>query len=118
MAAMIVYPQGVVQRIEETEWFADAIPDHLERRDIDGIAMIVHKEEVCHPPCPIHAPSDHHMVEWPLFWRSDRGIFERGCPHNIGHPDPDTITYLLSMDPNGDNGVHGCDGCCRTREHG
>lgn len=54
--------------------------------------------------CSIHNPSDHHMRNWPLHWRDDRGICERTCPHGIGHPDPDGI---------GD-GVHGCDGCCQN----
>jgi len=60
----------------------------------------------CDGPCPIHAPSDHHMRAWPLHWRADRHIAERVCPHGIGHPDPDQL--LL------DGGVHGCDGCCKN----
>lgn len=54
-------------------------------------------------PCTIDNPSDHHMRAWPLVWRFDRRIFERICPHGIGHPDPDGI--------NPDT-VHGCDMCC------
>lgn len=114
-ASIKVYPQAVLDEIGDFEW----IPDWMERREVDGRTLIMHKEEVCHPPCPVHAPSEHHMTDWPLFWRQDRGIFERGCPHGVGHPDPDTIKYLLATDPqNGDRGVHGCDGCCATRVHG
>lgn len=60
--------------------------------------------------CCIHNPSQHHMVVWPMIWRSDRRIMERVCPHGIGHPDPDDANYRAST---GDNdSVHGCDGCC------
>lgn len=66
----------------------------------------VHRREDCTPPCVIHAPSDHHLAHLPLHWRDDRRIFERICPHGVGHPDPDT-TYAP-----GDDDTHGCDGCC------
>jgi hypothetical protein len=63
----------------------------------------VHEQEECDgPPCAIHHPSAHHMAGWPIQWRNDRGIWERVCPHGIGHPDPDQ----------GCEGTHGCDGCC------
>ena len=65
----------------------------------------VHPAERCEgQPCVIHHPSDHHMRDWPLNWRQDRGLMERICPHGVGHPDPDDV--------NPDT-VHGCDGCCR-----
>lgn len=51
------------------------------------------------------AGATHHMAGWPRHYRGDRGIWERICPHGIGHPDPDQ-----PLD-NG-RGVHGCDGCC------
>lgn len=57
--------------------------------------------------CPVHYPSPHHMSDWPQNWRSDRGIMERTCEHEIGHPDPDDPKQ---MDPF--ESVHGCDGCC------
>lgn len=67
--------------------------------------------------CPIHAPSDHHMKDWPTNWR-DGGMFdikpphmERICPHGIGHPDPDSAAYMLRVHGE-DVSVHGCDGCC------
>jgi len=53
--------------------------------------------------CSIHSPSNHHMRDWTMNFRGDRGIMERICQHGIGHPDPD--------DPSRDM-VHGCDGCC------
>lgn len=65
-------------------------------------------------PCCIHSPSDHHMRTWEMNWRSDTGVMERLCPHGTGHPDPDHMAYVLSVDEeNAWQGVHGCDGCCR-----
>jgi hypothetical protein len=72
----------------------------------------VHTAQQCVPPCPIHAPSDHHMREWELLYRFDRGIFERICPHAIGHPDPDSVRRRVEFDEDVNAGLHGCDGCC------
>jgi hypothetical protein len=77
-----------------------------------GERIIAHKASACRQdktkkvsrPCPIHGRTDHAMRAFPQHWRDDRGIMERICPHGIGHPDPDD---------SGDDGVHGCDGCCR-----
>lgn len=66
--------------------------------------------------CVVHNPSNHHMRSFPLHWRNDRMMFERKCPHGVGHPDPDhMLWYRLTY---GDEmakyeGIHGCDGCCR-----
>ena len=57
--------------------------------------------------CIIHKPSDNVMRSFPLHFRSDRNIFERICPHGIGHPDFDD--FLSRQDA---TNVHGCDGCC------
>lgn len=62
-------------------------------------------------PCVVHHPSEHHMQDWPIDWRADRGTVERTCPHMIGHPDPDDLAYQLSLGRSL-AGVHGCDGCC------
>ncbi|HYH54817.1 MAG TPA: hypothetical protein VD761_11875 [Solirubrobacterales bacterium] len=74
-----------------------------------------HLESECEPPCPIHAPSDHHMKDWRLHWRSDRYLMERICEHGIGHPDPDhmaRIERLKGEEFADGHGLHGCDGCC------
>ena len=64
-------------------------------------------------PCCIHSPSDHHMRSWEMNWRSDTGVMERICEHGVGHPDPDHMAYVLSLDPgNAWQGSHGCCGCC------
>ena len=75
---------------------------------IDGKRFFnVHSPDNCAgTPCVIHNQSDHHMREWPLHWRGDRAMFERICPHGVGHPDPDHLAFRP-----GDS-VHGCDGCC------
>jgi hypothetical protein len=62
--------------------------------------------------CCIHDPSLHHMREWPLNIRFDRGITERICPHGTGHPDPDDATYRRTLAREFDSGIHGCCGCC------
>jgi hypothetical protein len=73
----------------------------------------IHPEDRCAGrPCVIHNRSDHHMRGWRLLWRDDRGIFERVCPHHVGHPDPDQLGYWRETGQTA-QGVHGCDGCCR-----
>ena len=63
-------------------------------------------------PCVIHNPTKHAMSDWPLIWRDDRvpGIFERICPHGIGHPDIDQRDFWLETNQEWQE-VHGCDGC-------
>jgi hypothetical protein len=61
--------------------------------------------------CVFHKPSEHSMSEFKLHWRDDRGIFERICPHGVGHPDPDQFPYWELTDDMA-QAVHGCDGCC------
>lgn len=67
-----------------------------------GEVIVAHRMIDCLAPCPIHAPSDHHMLSWPQHWRGDRRIIERICEHGVGHTDPDEQGF----------GGHGCDGCC------
>jgi hypothetical protein len=95
-----------------------------------------HTPAVCEGEyCVVHNPSDHHMKDWPVAYRTDRrvempprvvgasvllgGVFvlaERICPHGVGHPDPDAMAFARRE--GGDEfadaeGVHGCDLCCR-----
>lgn len=76
----------------------------------DQIIRAVHSVEVCSGRCALHHPSDHHMRDWKLIWRTDRHILERICPHGVGHPDPDD-QFVGLPDPES-QGIHGCDGCC------
>jgi len=76
--------------------------------------LIHHPIEDCQSdghPCCIHSPSDHHMRDWVMNYRDDRGIMERICEDNgIGHPDPDDVAFHKRR--GNDISVHGCDGCC------
>lgn len=78
----------------------------------------VHPKRACKGrPCPIHNPSKHHMRYWRLHWRDDRKIFERICPHGVGHPDLDQFEFWESIGK-ASNAIHGCCGyrCCAERE--
>jgi hypothetical protein len=81
--------------------------------------LVIHNASMCKgQPCPFHKPSHHHMVNWPINVRLDRGaLCERICPHGVGHPDPDSLAYFARRQQagfRGDNGVHGCCGCCAS----
>lgn len=79
----------------------------------DVVLQNIHNAELCQGRnCIIHNPSDHHMRNWPLTWRGDKGVFERHCPHGTGHPDPDDADYLISHGREAWT-IHGCDSCCR-----
>jgi hypothetical protein len=100
-AVELAITQGILWHPEPS-----GVPPQLEPVTLVGGQRInAHRVDACTPPCPIHAPSSHHMATWPQNWRDDRGIIERICEHGVGHPDPD--------DRNEDT-VHGCDGCCRA----
>lgn len=87
----------------------DLLQDNTFTDDFGQTLYNVHAGDTCvGPACPIHNPTDHSMRHLKLYYRFDRGIFERICPHGIGHPDPDSIASNPS-----DDGIHGCDGCCR-----
>lgn len=65
--------------------------------------------------CPFDKPSDHKMVGWPMDIRLDafaRGLVERMCPHGVGHPDPDSVQFMVTASKQRSWGTHGCDGCC------
>jgi hypothetical protein len=75
----------------------------------DGIPLHVHGPIRCRPPCPIHWPSDHPQVTWPMGWDERQGIVTRLCAHGCAHPDPDDQQVRLHPDL----ADHDCDGCCR-----
>ena len=81
----------------------------------EGTLVGVHPAGQCAGEwCVIHNPTKNAMSDWPLIWRDDRvpGIFERICPHGIGHPDIDQRDFWREANQEW-LGVHGCDGCCR-----
>lgn len=82
------------------------------------IMLNVHPRSKCRDrPCVIHNPTAHHMRRWFLLWRDDRGIFERICPHGVGHPDPDQFGHWKDIG-HAENDVHGCcaNQCCIPKE--
>lgn len=83
-----------------------------------GAAVLknIHNAVLCEGrACVIHNPSNHHMREWLITWRGDKGVFERHCPHGIGHPDPDDAEYLIATGRESWT-VHGCDSCCVSND--
>ena len=77
--------------------------------EVDGeLLSQVHLPSACEGRgCVIHHPSEHHMVSFKRHWRQDRGIFERICPHGVGHDDPDDLAYRRSVGREA-SGIHGC----------
>ena len=76
-----------------------------------GQKLKIHPKEECKGHyCACHNPSDHHMKDWPLHWRDDRGFFERIDPMGVGHPDPDEIAYHKQLGR--DISLHGCNSYC------
>ena len=76
--------------------------------------LVIHNASMCKGhPCPFHKPSHHHMVNWPINVRLDRGaLCERICPHGVGHPDPDSLAFIESRLPASRRGYEGIHGCC------
>lgn len=70
-----------------------------------------HLSECAPNHCVIHNPSDHHMRDWPLIWRGDKGLMERQCECGTGHPDPDDLAWHKSQG-RAYMAVHGCCGHC------
>lgn len=100
-------------KINDEDFVVDHATEPVLGAQVPGgpFTLKVHRKEDCAGPhCVIHNPSDHHMREWVLNWRSDRGMMERICPHGVGHPDPDDLAHLRRI--GADDGTHGCDGCC------
>lgn len=85
----------------------------------EGTVWAFHAPSECAGrPCPVHAPSSHHMTDWPLLLPPNphNVILERMCEHNVTHPDPDAVQQAIIFDPTreGEHGLHTCDGCCKT----
>lgn len=85
--------------------------------DYGQVVSPVHSPNIClnDKGCTVHNPSNHPMQSFPQLWRGDRGIMERICPHEIGHPDPDEIRLIGKY--GWAEAVHGCDGCCAGSDY-
>lgn len=93
-------------------WFGPATDETFGFHLGETVLTNVHPQERCEGrPCVLHNPSDHHMRAWPTLFRADKGLMERTCPHGVGHPDPDDMTFHRE-NARSYLGVHGCDGCC------
>lgn len=92
---------------------------HDEWRDATGRKFWVHKRNVgCDVDgCAIHNPSYHPLSNAKQYMRADKAwLIERICDHGIGHPDPDSASFISKQEGNGSIWVHGCDGCCKDPE--
>lgn len=84
--------------------------------DCTGRKFYVHKRTVdCDiNGCAIHNPSYHPLSDSPQLMREDKSfLIERLCSHGIGHPDPDSASFIAKQQGSKGIWVHGCDGCCR-----
>jgi hypothetical protein len=92
---------------------------HDEWSDSTGRKFWVHKRNTgCDVNgCAIHNPSYHPLSDAKQFMRADKSwLIERVCEHGIGHPDPDSASFIAKQEGNTSIWVHGCDGCCREEE--
>lgn len=90
---------------------SELLMEHAVQKD-DILLHQVHSYSVCRGrECIIHRPDRRDSDLWPLLWREDRGIFERICPHGVGHPDRAQRDYWLRTEQE-HNFIHGCDFCC------
>lgn len=80
-------------------------------RFANGMANVHSSGDCAGEHCCIHNPSMHAMVEEPMILR-ETTLVERVCIHGVGHPDPDSVTYMNQATGQNSWGVHGCDGCC------
>jgi hypothetical protein len=88
----------------------------LERNKLENSDHVIatHTIDKCRGrACAIHNRSDHTMRAWPQHWRGDRQLMERICPCGVGHPDPDHMSWIRSVDPARAEweGIHGCCEC-------
>lgn len=89
---------------------------HDEWKDATGRKFWVHKRTVdCDiDGCAIHNPSYHPLSDAKQFMREDKGyLIERICEHGIGHPDPDSASFMARNGWGKGIWIHGCDGCCQ-----
>ena len=78
--------------------------------------MFAHSARKCKGQvCCLHNRTQHSLRGFPQHWRADRQLMERTCPHGVGHPDPDHLSYCAAQHGEAAaivDSIHGCDGCC------
>lgn len=81
---------------------------------LNGSAL-VHNPDRCEGrSCALHNPSEHNMKDMPMILREST-LIERQCEHGVGHPDPDSVLYLNTVNNLRMWDIHGCcsEGCCQ-----
>lgn len=84
--------------------------------DGNGGKWYVHKRNIdCHVDgCAIHNPSYHPLSGAKQIIRTDKYMLvEDICKHGVGHPNPDSASFLSKKLGGTSIWVHGCDGCCK-----
>ncbi len=104
----------ILSQNPETGYWTDVLDPRGERL---GSLTGVHDPESCQGRlCDVHnRRGEKPWSEWPLNWRSDRGMMEVISPSGIGHPTPAQYQYWLtrySVEDTEALMVHGCDGSC------
>lgn len=111
------------EKLEEEKEYLEyedvRLKTHDEWSDSTGRKFWVHKRNLACDidGCAIHNPSYHPLCDAKQYMRSDKAwLIERICDHGIGHPDPDSASFIAKQEGNGSIWVHGCDGCCQDQE--
>jgi hypothetical protein len=91
----------------------------------NGVMLRTHPVALCavgvSAGCPIHAPSDHALRDAPMTWQPRIRMLFRRCPHDVMHPDPDslgfenTIALLRTLHGEPTLGYDGWHPCCDER---
>ena len=110
------YHESMLDKELELEEFGST---HDTWSDCTGRQFFVHKRNVgCDiDGCAIHNPSYHPLSDARQYMRVDKGyLIERICDHGVGHPDPDSASFMAKTGWGKGIWIHGCDGCCREPE--
>ncbi|APC46368.1 hypothetical protein HWB05_gp106 [Streptomyces phage BRock] len=106
-------------KLEEIKRIEEESKTHDEWTDCTGRTYRVHKRGLdCEiDGCAIHNPSFHPLSEAKQLMREDKfWLIERICKHGVGHPDPDSASFISRQLGNNSIWVHGCDGCCNANK--
>jgi hypothetical protein len=83
------------------------------------VGWIIHDPAHCKGErCIWHNPTPQHSMSHLPFILRDSGLVERACPCGVGHPDPDSVDFMLRTTGEEHWGVHGCcrESCCQRKK--
>lgn len=107
-------------RLEEESLDEEMSSLHDVWTDGNGAKWYVHKRNIgCDiDGCAIHNPSYHPLSDAKQLIRTDKYmLIEDICKHGVGHPNPDSASFISKKIGYTSIWVHGCDGCCQeTKE--